>query len=162
MPYGILEILCCDPKGSRDFLWILSTEGRSVGLCWAKSKPKGPKAPACDHGHCLYPFTCAIEDRPLAAHREPHALVGWFLQVLYCVPKGSRFFWRILSTEGPGGRLCRSKSRSKRPKVSSAICYYLAPSADVCLYSCLCMFRNHSHKREGNSCGIHRSSASFC
>jgi hypothetical protein len=27
----IREILCCDPKESRAFLWILSTEGRSAG-----------------------------------------------------------------------------------------------------------------------------------
>jgi len=39
----ILEIFCCDPKGSRAVLWILSTEGRGVRLCWEKSKPKGPK-----------------------------------------------------------------------------------------------------------------------
>ena len=41
----ILEILCCDPKGSRAFLRVLATEGRGVGLCWEKSKPKGPKGP---------------------------------------------------------------------------------------------------------------------
>ena len=28
-----LEIFCCDPKGSRAFLRILSTEGRGVRLC---------------------------------------------------------------------------------------------------------------------------------
>ena len=39
----ILEILYCNPKGRRALLRIPSTEGRSVCLCWAKSKPKGPK-----------------------------------------------------------------------------------------------------------------------
>ena len=42
-PLGILEILYCTPKGGRALLRIPSTEGRSVCLCWAKSKPKGPK-----------------------------------------------------------------------------------------------------------------------
>ena len=39
----ILEILYCTPKGRRALLRIPTTEGRSVCLCWAKSKPKGPK-----------------------------------------------------------------------------------------------------------------------
>ena len=39
----ILEILCCDPKGRRALLRVPSTEGRGVCLCWALSKPKGPK-----------------------------------------------------------------------------------------------------------------------
>ena len=39
----ILEILYCNPKGRRTLLRTPSTEGRSVCLCWAKSKPKGPK-----------------------------------------------------------------------------------------------------------------------
>ena len=39
----ILEILNCNPKGRRALLRIPTTEGRSVCLCWAKSKPKGPK-----------------------------------------------------------------------------------------------------------------------
>ena len=38
----ILEIFCCDPKGSRALLRILSTEGRGVRLCGEHSKPKGP------------------------------------------------------------------------------------------------------------------------
>ena len=42
----ILEILYCTPKGRRALLRIPSTEGRSVCLCWAKSKPKGPKGPS--------------------------------------------------------------------------------------------------------------------
>jgi len=37
------EVLYCDPKGTSAFLRILSTEGRGVRLCWAFSKPKGPK-----------------------------------------------------------------------------------------------------------------------
>jgi hypothetical protein len=39
----ILEILYCTPKGCRALLRTPSTEGRSVCLCWAPSKPKGPK-----------------------------------------------------------------------------------------------------------------------
>jgi len=31
-----------DPKGSRPFLQILSTEWRGVRLCWALSKSQGP------------------------------------------------------------------------------------------------------------------------
>ena len=40
---GTKEILFCDPEGRRALLRIPSTEGRSVCLCWAKSKPQGPK-----------------------------------------------------------------------------------------------------------------------
>jgi len=39
----ILEILYCDPKGRRALLRTPSTEGRSVCLCGAPSKSKGPK-----------------------------------------------------------------------------------------------------------------------
>ena len=39
---GILEILYCNPKGRRALLRVPSTVGRSVRLCWALSKPKGP------------------------------------------------------------------------------------------------------------------------
>ena len=39
----ILEILYCNPKGRKAFLRVPSTEGRSVCLSWASSKPKGPK-----------------------------------------------------------------------------------------------------------------------
>ena len=39
----ILEILYCDPKGRRALLRVPSTVERSVCLCWALSKPKGPK-----------------------------------------------------------------------------------------------------------------------
>ena len=41
----ILETLYCNPKGRRALLRIPSTEGRSVCLCWAPSKPKGPTGP---------------------------------------------------------------------------------------------------------------------
>ena len=40
------DIFYCDPKGSRAFLRILSTEGRGVRLFWALSKPQGPRASA--------------------------------------------------------------------------------------------------------------------
>ena len=42
---SVLEILCCGLKGRRAFLRILSTGGRGIRLCWAKSKPRGPKGP---------------------------------------------------------------------------------------------------------------------
>jgi hypothetical protein len=44
----ILEILYYNPKGRRALLRIPSTEGRSVCLCWAKSKPKGPQGKIID------------------------------------------------------------------------------------------------------------------
>ena len=47
----ILEILYCNPKGRRALLRIPSSEGRSVCLCWAKSKPKGPKKDLKDLPH---------------------------------------------------------------------------------------------------------------
>jgi hypothetical protein len=34
-----------DPKAEMLFLQIFSAERRVVGLCWEKSKPKGPKGP---------------------------------------------------------------------------------------------------------------------
>ena len=34
----------CNPKGRRALLRVPSTFGRSVCLCWALSKPQGPKA----------------------------------------------------------------------------------------------------------------------
>ena len=34
-----------DPKANRFFLRVRSTEGQGVGLCWAKSTPKGPNGP---------------------------------------------------------------------------------------------------------------------
>ena len=40
------------------------------------------------------------EDHPLAARREPSALEGWILEVLYCDPKVSRAFMRFVPTEG--------------------------------------------------------------
>ena len=49
----------------------------------------------------------------LAARREPSALEGWILEVLYCNPQGSRAFLRILSTEGRGIRLCWALSKFK-------------------------------------------------
>ena len=110
MKCWILEILCCDPEGSRAFLRILSTKGRGASLCWAKSKPTGPKGPekaqdlkdlkrlAWDHGVHVSMATIGVpshashEDSPLAARREPSALESWSLEILRCDPKGSRAF----------------------------------------------------------------------
>jgi len=39
----IREALCCNPKGGRAFLRILSTEGRGGCLCWEHSNPEGLK-----------------------------------------------------------------------------------------------------------------------
>ena len=39
----IVEILCCDSKGSRNFLWILSTEASGVRLCWEELNHQGRK-----------------------------------------------------------------------------------------------------------------------
>ena len=47
-----------------------------------------------------------LEDHPSAACREPSALEGWILEVIYCDPKESKAFLRILSTEKRSGRLC--------------------------------------------------------
>ena len=65
-----------------------------VRLCWELEEPKGPKGQS------------SKAPKPLAARREPSALEGWVLEVLYCNPKGSRAFLQILSTEGRGVRLC--------------------------------------------------------
>ena len=65
----ILEGFHCGQRGSRAFLRILSTEGRGVGLCWAKSKPNGPKRPS------------PLEDHALDSRREPSALGGWIHEV---------------------------------------------------------------------------------
>ena len=48
------------------------------------------------------PSHAPLEDHPLAVRREPSALEGWTLEVLYCDPKDSRAFLRILSAEGQG------------------------------------------------------------
>jgi len=108
----ILEILCCDPKGSRAFLRILSTEGRGVGLCWEKSKHKGPNGPFIKAPIApIAPIApTAIEGHPLDARREPSALQGWIRGVLYMHfdPKGSRSFLRMFSMEGRGVRLLGS------------------------------------------------------
>ena len=46
-----------------------------------------------------------LEDHRLDARREPYALKGWTLQVLYCDPKGRKAHPRILSTEWRSVRL---------------------------------------------------------
>ena len=53
------------PRGTNAFygtawflgLWIPSTEGRSVGLSWAKSKPKGPKGFGGIEFECILNFS---------------------------------------------------------------------------------------------------------
>ena len=46
-----------------------------------------------------------FENHPSDARREPSALEGRLLEILYCDPKASRAFLRILSTEGRVVRL---------------------------------------------------------
>jgi len=60
-------------------------------------------------------ITCPIDDHPLDARREPSALEGWTLEVLYCDPKGGRAVLRIFSTEGRGVRLCWAPTKPKGP-----------------------------------------------
>jgi len=78
--YGTGEVLCGDPKGRRALLRILSTEGRSVHLCWAKSKPEGPKDVFVSaqglleikETHCPYRGTSLIRKRnPQGPYRKP-------------------------------------------------------------------------------------------
>ena len=62
-------------RKDKDFLRILSTAGRGVGLCWATSKANGPKdnikvEPRGPPSHAL------LEDHSLAARREPSAPAG--------------------------------------------------------------------------------------
>ena len=59
----IREILCCDPKGSMAFLWMLSTEGRGAGLCWAHSRRKRPKGRSATLAERpVLPFVCIPPD----------------------------------------------------------------------------------------------------
>jgi len=41
----ILEVLYCDPKGSRAILRLLFTERPDVRLWWAHTKSQGPQGP---------------------------------------------------------------------------------------------------------------------
>jgi len=50
-----------------------------------------------------------FEDHPLASRREPSALEGWILEVLYCCLKGSR------ATEERGVRLQGYLAHKKTP-----------------------------------------------
>ena len=63
----ILEILYCHPKGRRALLRVPSTAGRSVCLCWAKSKPKGPEN---RQGGCFTSPRQANIGRPAGASKE--------------------------------------------------------------------------------------------
>ena len=132
----ILEILYCDPKGRRALLRVPSTVGRSVCLCWALSKPKGPKELKCflcspfygracrwvmlgelkSKGSKKDPSPAPREDHPEVAPSESTALEDWVLKILGCNPGGRRAFVRILSTEGRGVGLCWEKLKPKGPK----------------------------------------------
>jgi len=63
--------------------------------------------------HNLKDLKDLLKDLQTDARREPSALEGWILQVLYCDPNGSRAFLRILSAEGRGVRLCWGKPKPK-------------------------------------------------
>ena len=47
----ILEVLHCNLKGNRAFLWIIFTERRDVRLCWELEGPKGPNGLAASRLH---------------------------------------------------------------------------------------------------------------
>jgi len=57
----ILETLYCEPKGSRAFLRIRSTEERGVRLCWAFPNHTGLKVP---NPNQTKPETCGAEPDP--------------------------------------------------------------------------------------------------
>ena len=101
----MLPLLYCNPKGRRALLRIPTTEGRSVCLCWAKSKPKGPNGPKDLKGG---------DDS--ATHREPSALYCWILEILYCTPKGRRALPRIQSTEERSVCLCWAPFKPQGPE----------------------------------------------
>jgi len=103
---GLIQNTKAPPKRSsapgglnviRKEAWLFCRTSSGVRLCWELEEPKGPKGPK-------------------AARREPSALEGWILEVLYCNPKGSRGFLRNLSTEGRGVRLCWALSKPEGPK----------------------------------------------
>ena len=101
--YTNLEILHCDPKGRRALLRPPSTEGRSVCLCWAPSKPKGPKPQILEQvapsgksfsahiivvtseekggwderyppPYALHPSACTLGPEPYTPNPTPHTL----------------------------------------------------------------------------------------
>ena len=84
----------------------------TMGRVEAAFGPGCMRVRPCSDFQLKYP----VEDRPLAARREPSALEGWILKILYCDPKGSRGFLEILSMEGRGVRLCWEKSKTKGPQ----------------------------------------------
>ena len=77
----------------RALLRIPFAEGRSICLCWAKSKPKGPKKEA-------WPFyRTSSMSAYVGSSKNLNALKD---EILYYDPKQSRAFLRTLSTEGRG------------------------------------------------------------
>jgi len=61
------------------------------------------------------PAHAPLEDHPFSARREPSALKSWILEVLYCDPKRSRAYPRMLSTPGQGVYLCWAHSTPEGP-----------------------------------------------
>ena len=70
-------------------------------------------------GSNLILFLCKIKDHPLATHREPCALEGWSVEIIYCGPKGRRDFLRILFTQVRGVCLCREHSKPIGPGIQN-------------------------------------------
>ena len=92
----IHDILYCDPKESRAFLRILSTENLQKGEMFA---------------HVGQNQT--LENQTVDACREPFAVKDWTPEILHCDPNESKAFLWILSTEGCGIRLCWAHSKWK-------------------------------------------------
>jgi len=90
-------------KEARPFYRTIS----GVRLCWELEEPKGPKGPKLEVQFEL--DSQRFEHHPLAASREPSALEGWILEVLYCGLKGSR------ATEERGVRLKGHLAHKKTP-----------------------------------------------
>ena len=70
---------------------------------------------------------------PLAARREPSALVGWIIEARYCNSKGGRGFLQILFTEGPGVRLCWEHSKPQGPLFPPSVSEYIIEPPVSCL-----------------------------
>jgi len=85
----------------------------------------------CIPSHAPLLELLGLKDHPLDTRREPSALEGWILEILYCDPKGSRAFLRILSTKGRGVRLCLVLSKPKGPTPSDTYLLELS-SAGAC------------------------------
>ena len=83
-----------------------------------------------------------IDDRLLDDRRKPSALEGWILEILFCDPKGSGDFMRILPTEEADyptrptflpniGRKLKGYTLDFGPEANPATVLVLKPLSDV-------------------------------